>query len=84
MGMEDVLSKPLTDEEWNRLRKQDFVDDYERDTIGIRAARSAERLKIAVRRLLLYLELHEQAHPEWNGNRADDEAYARRALGEER
>jgi uncharacterized protein (UPF0335 family) len=40
----------------------------------------ADRLRTAVRRLLLYVDLHEQANPGWNGNRFDDRSFAENAL----
>lgn len=34
----------------------------------------------AIRRLLIYVELHYQMRPGWNGNRFDDDRFAREAL----
>lgn len=34
----------------------------------------------AIKRLMVYVELHRQAHPEWNGNRFDDQECAKAAL----
>jgi hypothetical protein len=41
------------------------------------------RLEEAVKRLLSYARIHEQEHPEWNGNRFDDIQFAERVLNDD-
>jgi hypothetical protein len=49
-----------------------------------RAQAENERLRALLKRTSIYLTLHEQEHPEWNGNRFDDKAAIEAALGEDR
>lgn len=65
------------------LTKQLTAATARADTAAARALAAEKRcgdLVIALDRVMLYLELHAQAHPEWNGNRFDDEQLANAAL----
>lgn len=44
-----------TDGEWDRLRRRDFADALDQEHLSIRAARSAERLRIEAEQLRLEL-----------------------------
>lgn len=73
-----------------RLAAQSFFhgdDDVGRLILATVAELQAQREALGaavtvVKRLLYYVELHEQAHPEWNGNRFDDQRLAEKWLQE--